>query len=92
MFWTVTNGKYQMVDKNVINNFQYIVVTLGTTALMANIVVGGIMMEEKPIVISHNLKFSILIVESSFIDLCDSFDKNNLSPPNVYVNSQANKK
>jgi hypothetical protein len=81
-----------MVDKNVINNFQYIVVTLGTTALMANIVVGGIMMEEKPIVISHNLKFSILIVESSFIDLCDSFDKNNLSPPNVYVNSQANKK
>jgi hypothetical protein len=64
-----------MVDKNVINNFQYIVVTLGTTALMANIVVGGIMMEEKPIVISHNLKFSILIVESSFIDLCDSFDK-----------------
>ncbi len=92
MFWTVTNGKYQMVDKNVINNFQYIVVTLGTTALMANIVVGGIMMEEKPIVISHNLKFSILIVESLFIDLCDSFDKNNLSPPNVYVNSQANKK
>jgi hypothetical protein len=81
-----------MVDKNVINNFQYIVVTLGTTALMANIVVGGIMMEEKPIVISHNLKFSILIVESLFIDLCDSFDKNNLSPPNVYVNSQANKK
>ncbi len=91
MFWTVTNGKYQMVDENVINNFQNIVVTLGTTALVANIVVGGIMMEEKPIVISHNLKFSIPIAESSFIDICDSFDKDSLSPPNVYVNSQANK-
>jgi len=85
MFWTITNGKYRIVGKNVLNNFQDIVVTLGTTTSVANIAMGDILMKEKPSMISHDLKFSIPIVESSFINLCDFSDENNLSPLNVVV-------
>jgi hypothetical protein len=66
--------------------------TLGTTALVANIVAGGIMMKEEPNLISHDSKFYILMAKSSFIDLCDSFHKEGSSFPNVvvpiFVNSQ----
>ncbi len=61
---------------------------------MANFDVEGILIKEQSIVIFHNLKFSILIVESSFIDLCDSFDKDGPSPLDVvlvFVNSQIDK-
>jgi hypothetical protein len=53
------------------SNFQGIILTLGTTTLVANIVAKGVMMKEKPNAISHDSKFSIPIVESSFINLCD---------------------
>ncbi len=33
MFWTVTNGRYQITGENVFNNSQDNVVTLGTAAL-----------------------------------------------------------
>ncbi len=53
-------------------------------------------MKEKPIIIFHNSKFSVPIVESLFINFCDSFDEDGPSPPNVVVhvfaNPQANKK
>jgi len=42
---------------------------------VANIDPEGIVMKKKPIVVSRNLKFFILIVESSFIDLYGSFDE-----------------
>jgi hypothetical protein len=57
---------------------------------------GGVLMKEKPIIIFHNSKFSVPIVESLFINFCDSFDEDGPSPPNVVVhvfaNPQANKK
>ncbi len=37
MFWTITNGRYWIIDEKVLNNYQDIVVTLGIVALMANI-------------------------------------------------------
>ncbi len=46
MFWIVTNCKYQIVGKNVFNNFQDIVLPLGTTTLVANITVEGVSMKE----------------------------------------------
>jgi hypothetical protein len=52
---------------------------------MANIVAKGVMMKEKPNLVSHNLKFSISMVESLFIDLCDYFDEDKPSFPNVVV-------
>jgi hypothetical protein len=62
---------------------------------VANIIMGGVLMKEKPIAMFHDSKFYVLIVESSFINICDSFDKYSPSPPNVVVhvfaNSQANK-
>ncbi len=62
MFWIVTNGKYRIIDKNVFNNYQDIVVTSGTIALVASIVVEGILMKEEPIEIFHDSKFSNSIV------------------------------
>jgi len=94
MFWTITNGKYKIVSENVFNNFQDIVVTPSTTTSMANFAVENILIKEEPIAISHNWKFYIFIAKSSFIDLCDSFDKDGPSPlevGHVSVNSQTNK-
>jgi hypothetical protein len=67
MFWTITNGKYRIVGKNVLNNFQDIVVTLGTTTSVANIAMGDILMKEKPSMLSHDLKIllEILFVSNS---------------------------
>ncbi len=52
-------------------------------------------MKEEPNVIFHNSKFYVLTTESSFINLCDSFDKDNPTLPNVvvlfFVNLQVNK-
>jgi hypothetical protein len=59
----------------VLNNPQDIVLTLGKTTSMANIVAQGVTMKEKPNAICHESKFYILITESSFIDLCDYFDE-----------------
>ncbi len=41
---------------------------------MANIVVRGILMKEKPTAVSHDSKFYVSIMKSSFINLCDFFD------------------
>lgn len=83
MFWMVTNGKYRIVDEHAFNNFQDIVLTLGRTTLMANIVAEGIMMKEKPNLVSHDSKFFVLVVKFSFIDLCDSSNKDSPSLLNV---------
>jgi hypothetical protein len=52
---------------------------------MANIVAKGVVMKEKPNLVSHNLKFSVSMVELSFIDLCDYSNENEPSFPNVVV-------
>ncbi len=85
MFWTITNGRYQITGENVFNNSQDNVVTLGTSASMANIVVRSVVMKEKPNVIFHDSKFFVPIVESLFIDLCDSSNEDDLSPLDVVV-------
>jgi hypothetical protein len=46
MFWIVTNGRYQIINDNVLNNSQDNVVTLGTATSMANIVVKSVVMKE----------------------------------------------
>ncbi len=91
MFWTVTNGKYQIISKNVLNNFQDIVVYIHSY-FMANIVTKNVLMKEKPIAASHDSKFFVPIVKSLFINLCDSFDEDNLSPPDVIVLVSVNSK
>ncbi len=96
MFWTITNGRYQIVDENVLNNFQDIVVTLGIITLVANITMGGVLMKEKPIVIFHNSNFFVLIAESPFINICDSSNEDGPSPldvvVHVFTNLQVDKK
>lgn len=85
IFWTVTNGKYQIINEHALKNSQDIVLTLGTITSLANIAMEGIMMKEEPNPVSHDLKFSILVAKSSFIDLRDSFDEDGPSLPNVVV-------
>lgn len=46
IFCIVTNNKYQIIGKNVFNNFQDIVLTPGTTTSMVNITIEGVMMNE----------------------------------------------
>ncbi len=95
MLWTVTNGKYWIVNKKVHNNSQGNVVTLGITASVTNIAMEGILMKEGPTMVSHDSKFSILIVESLFINFYDYFNKDNPSFLDVlvtiFVNSQVDK-
>jgi hypothetical protein len=95
MFWTFTNGRFWIVDKKVFNNSQGNVVTLSIATSMANIAMEGILMKEEPTMVSHDSKFSILIVESLFINFCDSFNKDNPSFLHVlvpiFVNSQIDK-
>jgi hypothetical protein len=43
---------------------------------MTNIVAKGVVMKEESNPVSHNSKFFILMVKSSFINLCDSDDDN----------------
>jgi hypothetical protein len=57
MFWIVTNGRYQIVGKNVLSNTQDTVVALGTTTLVANIAMGGNLIKENPIAIFRDSKF-----------------------------------
>ncbi len=52
---------------------------------MANIAVEGILMKEEPIMIFHNSKFFVSIIKSLFINLCDSFNKDGPSFPDVLV-------
>ncbi len=85
MFWSVTNGKYQIVNENVFNNFQDTIVTLGMTTSMANITNGGVLMKEKPTMVFHDLKFFVPIAKSLFIDLCDSFDEDDPSHVDVVI-------
>jgi hypothetical protein len=44
MFWIVTNGWYHIVDKNVLNNYQDIILTPSAVALVANIVKQNVLM------------------------------------------------
>jgi hypothetical protein len=52
---------------------------------VANIIMGGILMKEKPIAIFHDSKFSVPIAKSLFINLCDSSDEDSPSPLDVVV-------
>jgi hypothetical protein len=96
MFWIVTNGRYRIIGENVLNNTQNTIVTLGKTTSVANIVIGGVLIKEKPIVTSRDSKFLVPIVKSLFINLCDSSNKDGLSLLDVVVpisvNSQVNEK
>jgi hypothetical protein len=85
MFWTITNGRYRIVSEHALNNFQDTVLTPCITTSMANIVVKGVMMKEQPNPVSHNSKFFVLMVESPFITLCDSFNGDDPSLLNVVV-------
>jgi hypothetical protein len=76
----------------VFNNFQDILITLGIVAWVANIVVEGLLMKEEPIMVSHYLKLLVSILKTLFIDICDSSNKDNLSPPNVIVLVSMNSK
>lgn len=95
MFWTFTNGRYWIVGIKVFNNSQGNVVTLSIATSVANIATEGILMKEKPTMVFHDSKFFILIVESLFIDFCDSFNKDNPSFLHVlvpiFVNSRIDK-
>ncbi len=57
MFWAVINGKYWIVNEYALNNSQDIVLTCGIAASVVNIITKGIMMKEKPNLVSHDLKF-----------------------------------
>ncbi len=96
MFFIITNGMYRIIGENVFNNSQDIVLTLGTITSVANIVMEGILMKETPNEVFHNFKFYLMITKSLFIDLCDFFDEDGPSLPNVVIhnstNLQANKK
>jgi len=70
---------YRIVGENVLKNSQDTVLTSNTTTLMANIVAQGVMMKEKRNVVFPNSKVS------SFINLCDSFDKDDLAIPVVVI-------
>jgi hypothetical protein len=62
---------------------------------MANIATKGVVMKEEPNVVFHDSKFFVLIMESSFINLCDYFNKDDPSLPVVvpiFMNSRANEK
>jgi len=48
MFWTIANGRYQIIDEHALNNFQDILKTSGTITLVVNIVVEGVVMKENP--------------------------------------------
>ncbi len=67
------------------NNSQDIVLTLGTTTSMPNIVAENVIIKEKPTAISHNLKFFVSILKSLVINICDFFDENNPSLPYVVL-------
>jgi hypothetical protein len=54
------------------------ILMFGTTTLVVNILAQGVLMKEKPTAVSHDLKFSIPIAESSFINLCNSYDEDDL--------------
>jgi hypothetical protein len=48
MFWTIANGRYQIIGEHALNNFQDIFLTSGIVTLVVNIVVEGVMMKENP--------------------------------------------
>jgi hypothetical protein len=54
MFWTINKARYQIICENVLNNSQDIVLTSGTTTLVANIVAQSVVMKEEPNVVSPN--------------------------------------
>jgi hypothetical protein len=59
--------------------------TPNIVALVANIVVDGVVMKEEPNLVSQNLNFFVPMAKFLFIDLCDSFDKDGPSFPYVVV-------
>jgi hypothetical protein len=91
MFWMATNGRYWIVGKHALNNSHDIILKHGTTALVANVVVKGVVMKEEPNPVSQDSKFFVPMVKSSFINLCNSSNEDGPSHPNVviplYVNS-----
>jgi hypothetical protein len=90
MFWTITNGRYQIIGEHAFDNFQDTIIASGTITSMANIVVKGVIMKEKPNAISHNSNFFVSILESSFINLCDFTNENDPSLLDVVVHVSVN--
>jgi hypothetical protein len=82
---------HQIISEHALNNSQDIVLTPNTIALV-NIVAKGIVMKEEPNLVSHDSKFFVLMAESSFINIYDSFEEENPSLLDVvvplYMNSQ----
>jgi len=78
------------------NNYQDIVLALSTIASMANIATEGVLMKEEHIKVSHDSKFFVPITKSSFIDLFDFSNEDDLSLLDVvvfvFVNLQVNEK
>ncbi len=95
MFWMVTNGKYWIVNKYAFNNSQDTILTLVIAALVANITIKDVVIKEEPNLVSHDLKFSVVMAESSFIDLCNYSNEDSPSLLDVvvplYVNSRPTK-
>jgi hypothetical protein len=83
---------HQIISEHALNNSQDIVLTPNTIAFMANIVAEDIVMKEEPNLVSHDSKFFVLMVKSSFINIYDSFEEENPSLLDVvvplYMNSQ----
>jgi hypothetical protein len=52
MFWTINKARYWIIGKNVLNNSQDTVLTLGTTTSVANIVAQNVVMKEEPNAVS----------------------------------------
>jgi hypothetical protein len=60
MFWTITNGRYLIIDEHAFNNSQDIVLTPSIVASVANIVAKNIVMKDEPNLVSHNFEFFYL--------------------------------
>jgi hypothetical protein len=64
-------------------------------ALVANITIKDVVIKEEPNLVSHDLKFSVVMAESSFIDLCNYSNEDSPSLLDVvvplYVNSRPTK-
>ncbi len=90
MFWIVINGKFRDVKK--MHNSSHI----KHNYISGQHCYSKCHDEERVTIVSHNLKFYVLIMESLSIDLCASFNEDGPSLPNVVffisMNCQVDKK
>jgi len=48
MFWTIANGRYQIIGEHALTIFRIFFLTSSTVTLLVNIFVEGVMMKENP--------------------------------------------